>query len=72
MAALLLCYLSIAPCTCKDDISASAICRLQRFVFSFNISVGLIRRSFAALVAYHMAFHSALLHRGYRQRIESN
>ena len=29
--ALMLCYHSIAPSTCKGDISASAICHLQRF-----------------------------------------
>ena len=36
MIALLL-YHSIAPCTSKGDISASAICHLRRFAFSFNI-----------------------------------
>ena len=33
MAALRLCYHSIAPCTCEDDISASVICHLYRFCF---------------------------------------
>ena len=28
----LLCYHSIAPCTSKGDISASAICHLWRFI----------------------------------------
>ena len=37
MTDLLLCYHSIAPCTSKDCISASAICHLWRFVFHFNI-----------------------------------
>ena len=69
MTALLLCYHSIAPCTSKGGISASAICRLWRFVFSFNIQVGLNRLPLAALVAFSMALHSALLHRGYSQRI---
>ena len=31
MVALILCYNSMVPSTCKDDISASAICHLQRF-----------------------------------------
>ena len=30
MVALMLCYYSIAPSTCKDDIRAGAICHLQR------------------------------------------
>ena len=70
MAALMLCYRSIAPCTCKDDIGASAICHLKGFAFRFNVQVGLNRLSLAALVAYPMALHSALLHRGYSQRME--
>ena len=37
MVALMLCYHSVAPCTCKGDISASAICHLYMCVFSFNI-----------------------------------
>ena len=32
MAALMLCYHSIVLCTCKDDISASDICHLYRFI----------------------------------------
>ena len=64
MAALILCYHSIAPCTCKSDISASAICYLWRFAFSFNILIDLNRLPLAALLAYPMALHSALLHRG--------
>ena len=36
MTALLLCYHSIAPCTSRDGISASAICHLWGFVSSFN------------------------------------
>ena len=31
MIALMLCYHSIALSSCKDDISASAICHLLRF-----------------------------------------
>ena len=50
-------------------ISASAICCLWRFVFRFNIQVGLNRLLLAALVAYPVVLHSALLHRGYSQRI---
>ena len=69
MAALLLHYHSIAPCTSKCGISASAICHFWRFVFRFNILVGLNRLPLAALVAYPMALHSALLHRGYSQQI---
>ena len=69
MIVLLLCYQSIAPCTSKGGISASAICHLWRFVFSFNIYAGLNRLPLAALVAYPVALHSALLHRGYSQRI---
>ena len=68
MAALMLCYHSIAPCTCKSDISG-AICHRFGFVFSFNIWVGLNRLSLAVLVSYPMALHSALLHRGYSSRI---
>ena len=69
MGTLLLCYHSMAPCTSKGGISARAICYLWRFAFSFNIQVGLNRLPLAALVAYPMALHSALLHRGYSQRI---
>ena len=32
MIALMLCYQSIAPSTCKEDISASAICHLWMFI----------------------------------------
>ena len=32
MAGLMLCYHSIAPCTSKGDIGASAICHLCRLV----------------------------------------
>ena len=69
MTALLLCCQSIAPCTSKGGISASAICHLWRFVFIFNIKVSLNRLPLAALVAYPMALRFALLHRGYSQRI---
>ena len=69
MAALRLCYHSIAPCTSKGDISASAICYLERFVFSFSIYVYLDNLPLASLVAYPLALHSSLLHRGYSQRI---
>ena len=69
MTAILLCYHSIAPCTSEGGISASGICHFWRFVFNVNIYVGLNRLPLAALVAYRMALHSALLHRGYRQRI---
>ena len=69
MAALLLCYHCIAPCPSKGVISASDICRLSRFVFSYNIYVGLIRLPLAAFVAHLIALHSALLHRGHSQRI---
>ena len=69
MTTLLSCYHSIAPYTSKGDISANAICHLWRFVFSFNIKVGLNRLPLAALVAYPMALHSAVLHQGYSQRI---
>ena len=72
MTALLLCYHSIAPCTSRGGISASAICHLWRFVSSFHILVGLNRLSLAALVAYPMALQSALLHRGYSQRLGSS
>ena len=37
MTALLLCYHSIAPCTSKGGISASAIGHPWRFLFIFNI-----------------------------------
>ena len=60
MAALMLCYHSIAPCTFKGDISASAICHLYRFFLVLIYSQN--RLSLAALVAYPMALHSALLH----------
>ena len=68
MAALMLCCNSVAPCTCKGEVSASAICYLWKFVFSFNIAVGIYRLSLAALVFYPMALHLALVHRGYNQR----
>ena len=32
MVALMLCYNSMAPSTCKDDISASASCHLRGLV----------------------------------------
>ena len=64
MAALMLCYYSMAPCTCKGDISVSAICHLYRFGFRFNIQVGLNRLPLAASVAYPMALHSAWMNRG--------
>ena len=36
MAALMLCYHSIAPYTCKDDISGSGICHfLSLFLVSY-------------------------------------
>ena len=35
MVALLLCYQFTALCTSKSDISASAICCLQRFIYQF-------------------------------------
>ena len=35
MQALFLCYHSVASCTCKDDFSASSICHLQMFIFSW-------------------------------------
>ena len=54
MTDLLLCY-SIAPCTSKGCISTSDICHLWRFLFSFNMYVGLNRLPLAALVAYPMA-----------------
>ena len=63
MAALMLCYYSIAPCTCKGDISVSAICHFYRIGFRFNIQVVLNRLLLAASVAYSMALHSALLKR---------
>ena len=69
MTALLLCCHSIALRTSISGISASAICRLWRFVFTFNIQVGLTRLPLAALVAYPIALYSALLHRGYSQRL---
>ena len=72
MTALLLRYHSIAPCLSKGGISASAICPLWGFVFSFNILVGINRVPLATLVAYPMALLSALLHRGYSQRIGGN
>ena len=68
MTALLLCY-HIAPCTFKGGTSASEICHLWRFVFSFNIHEGLSRLPRAALVAYPVALLSVLLHRGHSQRI---
>ena len=37
MTALLLCCHSVAPCSSKGGISASAICQLWRFVFRSNI-----------------------------------
>ena len=67
--ALLLCYYCIATCTFKGGISANAICHLWRFVLGFSKLVGLNRLPFAAMVAYPVALHSALLHRGYSQRI---
>ena len=55
MTVLLLCYHSIAPCTSKGDISASAICHLWRFDFSFDVQVGLNTLPLATLVAYPKA-----------------
>ena len=67
MVALMLCYNSIAPRTCKDDISASAICHLYRFSL-VNWCVGSLHRfPLAALVAYPVILRSTLLHRGYSQ-----
>ena len=42
----------MAPSTCKDDISASAICHLERFSLVNMCIVGLHRFPLAALVAY--------------------
>ena len=41
MAVFLLCYHSIAPCTSKGDISASAISHLWRFISIDSYIVGL-------------------------------
>ena len=72
MTTLLFCYHSMAPCTSKGGISASAIYNLWRFAFGFNIQVGLNRLPLAALVAYPMDLHFALLHREYSQRIRGS
>ena len=69
MTALLLCYHSIAPCPFKGGISASAVCHLCRLVSSFHVYVGLNGLPLAALVAYPVVPHSALLHQGHSQRI---
>ena len=37
LAALMLCYHSTAPCTCKTDISNSFICHLLRFISAYYI-----------------------------------
>ena len=66
---LLLCYYSIATCTFKGGISASAICIFGGLFLGFNKQVGLNRLHLAAMVAYPVVLHSALLHRGYSQRI---
>ena len=65
----LLCCHSIAPCTSQGDISASAICHLWRFIFSYRYVGRLYRLLLAAFVAYPIALQSALLHRGYSQRL---
>ena len=62
MRALFLFYHSIVSCTSKGGISASAIRHLWRFVFGFNKLVSLNRFPLAAMVAYPVALHSALLH----------
>ena len=67
MVALMLCYDSIALSTCKDDISASAICHLSMFNI-LNWCIGRPHRfPLAALVAYPVILRSTLLHRGYSQ-----
>ena len=50
MAVLILYYQSIAPCTCKNDISTSDICQFLEVCFNFNIEIGLYRL-LAALVS---------------------
>ena len=67
-SSLFFCH-SIAPCSFKDGTSASAICHLWKFVFSFNIYLSLNKLPLAALVAYPVALHSTLQHRCYSQRI---
>ena len=53
---LMLCYNSTAPSTCRNDISASAICHLQRFSL-VNWCIGRPTQvSSAALVAYSVFF----------------
>ena len=63
MIAILL-YHSIALCTYKGDISASAICHVWGL---YGILGSLTRLPIATVVACPATFHSALLHRGYSQ-----
>ena len=69
MVALMLCYHSIAPSTCKDDIRASAVCHLQRFSLVNWCVGGLHTFPLATLVVYSVILRSTLLHRGYSQRL---
>ena len=62
MIVLMTCYHSIAPCTCRGDISIIDICHLKMFIL-----LGYIGRhnnlSLATLVVYLLALRFALLHR---------
>ena len=64
MVALMLCYKSMAPGTCKDDISASDIWHLYKLIV---VKVGLHRFPLAVLLAYPVILRYTLLHREYSQ-----
>ena len=58
MATFVLCYHSMAPCTCNGT-SVLVLFVIFRDLFLVLIN----RRPFAALVVYSIALYSALLHR---------
>ena len=59
MRVFLLCYHSIAPCTSKDVISASAICLVWRFIsIDWCIGVGLHKFGLAISVIFPVALIS--------------
>ena len=75
MAASIRCYDKVAPCTCKDDVSASVICHLYRFILVLFSGFARYYRSglalklfnvilFLMLVQYARGFLELFLHLG--------
>ena len=65
IAALMLCYHSIATCTCKGDISALFPLDSRGWFLNLLYMLLLYRLLFAALAACPITLHSVLLYRGY-------